>query len=67
MTVLDDLEERLKGLERTRDDATEEADREQAGMREVALFRAANAQGCIGQLARPLLAEARRLEVEATA
>lgn len=42
-------------LEQERDEATAEADRQNAGMREVALMRAANAAACLGHYTRPLL------------
>lgn len=44
-----------------RDEATADAERQQAGMREVALFRAANYQGLLGNYALPLLNECERL------
>lgn len=46
---------------RERDEASADAERQKAGMREVALFRAANYQGLLGGLAVPLLAECERL------
>src|SRR3954463_6111913 len=40
--------DRLRDLDRQRREASEDADREKAGMREVALFRAANAKAVMG-------------------
>jgi hypothetical protein len=59
------LEARLVALEAERDEASAFAETQIAGMREVALMRAANAQALIGTLARPLLAELKRaIEVQ---
>lgn len=58
---LTETRQRIERLERERDEARADADQQIAGMREVALFRAANAQGCLGSYARPLLDEVDRL------
>lgn len=60
-TNIEQWAEHIAKLERERDEATTAAEGEIAGMREVALFRAANAQGCLGNYARPLLTEVERL------
>lgn len=54
--------ERLESLVEQRDQASAEAEELTAGMREVALFRAANAMGCLGGMADPLLRYAERAE-----
>lgn len=61
---LDQIEAEVVRLELERDEAKFDAENLIAGMREVALFRAANAQACLGGLVRPLLTEARRLEAQ---
>ncbi len=54
-----DIEARVAALMTTRDEATADAEGQIAGMREVALFRAANAQGCLGQMTPYLLDQLR--------
>lgn len=58
---VDHFEERITSLIDERDEASAFAETQQAGMKEVALFRAANAQGQLGTFARPLLNEVKRL------
>ena len=53
-------EKRVASLMAERDAASTEAEELTAGMREVALFRAANAQGCLGQMTPYLLEELRK-------
>ena len=60
MINLTKIEAYVAVLEAERDDASIDADRQEAGMKEVALLRAANAAACLGKYTRPLLDEAKR-------
>ncbi len=51
---------RVASLIQERDEAAADAENQFAGLREVALFRAANTQGCLGQLTPYLLEELRK-------
>jgi hypothetical protein len=59
--ALGEIRERLESLRSECDEANADADRQIAGMREVALMRAMNAKCLMGNLALPLLVYAERL------
>lgn len=58
---IDAIADHVAILEGDRQAGNDDAETAIAGMREVALFRAANAQGCLGNYTRPLLDEVVRL------